>query len=274
MGSEDAGAPHAEPTGPSADASLARGRLAGRVALITGAARGQGAAEARLFAAEGARVVVCDVLEAEGEAVAAELGPERARFVQLDVAEEAAWERAVARTVACFGRLDVLVNNAALHWRRSLESETVEGLDRMLAVNARGPFLGIRAVAPAMRAAGGGAIVNVSSTAGVTAYAERGAYAMSKWALRGLTRVAALELAPDRIRVNALVPGGVRTAMVTDPDAPGRWAALPAGRVGEVEEIAAAALFLASEESAYVNGTDLVVDGGALAGQRSASVDR
>ena len=241
------------------------------MALITGAARGQGAAEARLFAAEGARVVLCDVLEAEGAAVAAELGPDRARFVALDVADEAAWQRAVARTVACFGRLDVLVNNAALHWRRSLEEETAEGVDRMLAVNARGPFLGIKAVAPAMRAAGGGSIVNVSSTAGMTGYTERGAYAMSKWALRGLTRVAALELAPDRIRVNALVPGGIRTAMVADPDAPGRWAALPAGRVGEVEEIAAAALFLASEESSYMNGTDLVVDGGALAGQLPAA---
>jgi 3alpha(or 20beta)-hydroxysteroid dehydrogenase len=242
------------------------GRLAGKVALVTGAARGQGAAEARLFVAEGARVVLCDVLEETGAEVARELGAECARFVALDVSDERAWEAAVAQTVACFGRLDVLVNNAALHWRRSLLDETVEGLDRMLAVNARGAFLGIRTAAPAMRASGGGSIVNVSSTAGVAGYAERGAYAMSKWALRGLTRVAAIELAPDRIRVNALVPGGIRTAMVPEADAPGRWEGLPAGRVGEVEEIAAAALFLASDESSYTTGSDLVVDGGALAG--------
>ena len=243
-----------------------RGRLAGKVALITGAARGQGAAEARLFAAEGARVVLCDVLAEEGAEVARGLGEEHARFVTLDVSDERAWRSAVGQAVACFGRLDVLVNNAALHWRRSLLEETVEGLDRMFEVNARGAFLGIRSAAPAMRASGGGSIVNVSSTAGVTGYAERGAYAMSKWALRGLTRVAAIELAPDRIRVNALVPGGIRTAMVPEPDAPGRWDGLPAGRVGEVGEIAAAALFLASDESSYTTGSDLVVDGGALAG--------
>ncbi|HST40030.1 MAG TPA: glucose 1-dehydrogenase [Conexibacter sp.] len=242
------------------------GRLAGRVALITGAARGQGAAEARLFAREGARVVLCDLLAAEGAAVARELGAERAEFVPLDVTDEAGWERAVARAVVRFGRLDVLVNNAAVHWRATLEQETSDGFERMLSVNVRGAFLGIRSATPALRAAGHGAIVNVSSTAGMTGYPELGAYAASKWALRGLTRVAALELAADGIRVNALLPGGVRTAMVADPDAPGRWDGLPAGRVGEVEEIAEAALFLASPASSYMTGADLVVDGGALAG--------
>jgi 3alpha(or 20beta)-hydroxysteroid dehydrogenase len=242
------------------------GRLAGRVALISGAARGQGAAEARLFAREGARVVLGDVLEEEGAAVARELGAERAEFVSLDVTDEAGWERAVARTVARFGRLDVLVNNAAVHWRAALERETSDGFERMLSVNVRGAFLGIRSATPALRAAGRGAIVNVSSTAGMTGYPELGAYAASKWALRGLTRVAALELAADGIRVNALLPGGIRTAMVADPDASGRWDGLPAGRVGEVEEIAEAALFLASPASSYMTGSDLVVDGGALAG--------
>jgi 3alpha(or 20beta)-hydroxysteroid dehydrogenase len=242
------------------------GRLAGRVALISGAARGQGAAEARRFAAEGAQVVLCDVLEAEGDVLAGEIGSERAIFAALDVADERQWEQVVARTVAHFGRLDALVNNAGVHWRRSLEAETVAGLERMLSVNVRGAFLGIRTATPALRASGGGSIVNVSSTAGMTGYPELGAYAMTKWALRGLTRVAALELAPDRIRVNALVPGGFRTEMVPDPDAPGRWDGLPAGRVGELEEIAEAALFLASDALSYMTGSDLVVDGGALAG--------
>ena len=242
------------------------GRLAGRVALITGAARGQGAAEARLFAAEGARVAIADLLADDAAALAAEIGAERALALALDVTDEARWEAAVAATVARFGRLDVLVNNAAVHWRAPLERETAAGFDRMLAVNARGPFLGIRACAPVMREAGGGAIVNVASTAGMTGYRELGAYSASKWALRGLTRVAALELAPDRIRVNALVPGGVRTAMVPEPDAPGRWDHLPAGRVGEPDELARAALFLACDDSAYMTGADLVVDGGALAG--------
>lgn len=241
------------------------GRLAGKVAIVTGAARGQGAAEARLFVREGARVVVADVLEEEGAALADELG-DAALYAALDVADEMQWTAVVARTVACFGRLDVLVNNAAIHWRRPLEEETVEGLDRMLRVNVRGAFLGIRTVTPALRASRGGAIVNVSSTAGMVGYAERGAYGMAKWALRGLTRVAAIELAPDRVRVNALVPGGFRTEMVPDPDAPGRWDGLPARRIGEVAEVAEAALFLASDASSYMTGSDLVVDGGALAG--------
>jgi 3alpha(or 20beta)-hydroxysteroid dehydrogenase len=242
------------------------GRLAGRVALITGAARGQGAAEARLFAAEGARVVIADVLADEAAALTDAIGEERALALALDVTEEAGWAVAVAETRARFGRLDVLVNNAAIHWRAPLEQETSAGFERMLSVNVRGAFLGIRACTPALRDAGGGAIVNVSSTAGMSGYAELGAYGASKWALRGLTRVAALELAPDRIRVNALLPGGIRTAMVPDPDAPGRWDGLPLARVGEVDEIAEAALFLASPASSYMTGADLVVDGGALAG--------
>jgi 3alpha(or 20beta)-hydroxysteroid dehydrogenase len=241
------------------------GRLEGRVALVTGGARGQGAAEARLFAREGARVVIADVLADEGATLAAELG-DAAAFAELDVSDERAWSEAVEAALERFGRLDALVNNAGVHWARPLLEETVEGLDRMLAVNLRGAFLGIRATARAIAKAGGGAIVNVSSTAGLTGYRHRGAYAMAKWGLRRLTRVAALELAPLGIRVNCVAPGGVRTAMVTDPDEPGRWTGVPARRVGEVEEIAEAVLFLVSGSSSYVTGTDLVVDGGALAG--------
>jgi 3alpha(or 20beta)-hydroxysteroid dehydrogenase len=241
------------------------GKLEGRVAIVTGAARGQGAAEAALFAHEGAHVLLCDVLDELVAARAAELG-DTAAHAHLDVRYEGQWQAAVDAALERFGRVDVLVNNAAVHWVQPLLDETVDGLDQMLAVNVRGPFLGVRTVAGAMRATGGGSIVNISSTAGMTGYEGRAAYAMSKWALRGLTRVAAIELARDRIRVNALVPGGVRTAMVPEPDAPGRWNGVPAGRVGEVDEIAQAALFLASDASSYMTGADLVVDGGALAG--------
>jgi 3alpha(or 20beta)-hydroxysteroid dehydrogenase len=214
----------------------------------------------------GGRVVlVADVLEDPLRSLAAELG-DCAAAALLDVSDERAWAAAVDTAVRRFGRLDAIVNNAGIHWARPLLQETVEDLDRMFAVNLRGAFLGIRTAAPAIADSGGGAIVNVSSIAGFTGYRERGAYAMAKWGLRGLTRVAALELAPMGIRVNALAPGAIRTPMVEDADAPGRWDRVPAGRIGEVQEIAAAALFLISDASSYVNGTDLVVDGGALAG--------
>lgn len=241
------------------------GRLEGTVVLVTGAARGQGAGEARLFVREGASVVLADVLADEGEALARELG-KRAEFVTMDVRDEDAWATVVETTLARFGRLTALVNNAGIMRKRSLLAETVEGLDEILAVNLRGAFLGVRACAPAIAVAGGGAIVNVSSTAGTVGYQGLAAYAMSKWGLRGLTRVAAIELGPLGIRVNALLPGGVNTSMATAPDDPVRWAGLPSGRIGEVAELAEAALFLISPGCAYMTGADLLVDGGALAG--------
>jgi 3alpha(or 20beta)-hydroxysteroid dehydrogenase len=241
------------------------GRLQGAVVLITGAARGQGAADAQLFVREGASVVLADVLADEGEALARELG-EQAEFVAMDIRDEHAWKAAVEATLARFGRLTALVNNAGIMWKRPLLEETVEGLDEILAVNLRGAFLGVRTCAPAIASTGGGAIVNVSSTAGMVGYSGRAAYAMSKWGIRGLTRVAAIELAPLGIRVNALLPGGVNTSMATSPDDAAHWASLPAGRIGQVEELAEAALFLISPDCSYMTGTDLVVDGGALAG--------
>jgi 3alpha(or 20beta)-hydroxysteroid dehydrogenase len=241
------------------------GRLQGAVVLVTGAARGQGAADARLFVREGASVVLADVLADEGEALARELG-EQAEFVAMDIRDEHAWKTAVETTLARFGRLTALVNNAGIMWKRPLLEETVEGLDEILAVNLRGAFLGVRTCAPAIASTGGGAIVNVSSTAGMVGYSGRAAYAMSKWGIRGLTRVAAIELAPLGIRVNALLPGGVNTSMATSPDDAAHWASLPAGRIGQVGELAEAALFLISPDCSYMTGADLVVDGGALAG--------
>jgi 3alpha(or 20beta)-hydroxysteroid dehydrogenase len=235
------------------------------VVLVTGAARGQGAADAQLFVREGASVVLADVLADEGEALARELG-EQAEFVAMDIRDEHAWNTAVETTLARFGRLTALVNNAGIMWKRPLLEETVKGLDEILAVNLRGAFLGVRTCAPAIAATGGGAIVNVSSTAGMVGYSGRGAYAMSKWGIRGLTRVAAIELAPLGIRVNALLPGGVNTSMATSPDDAAHWASLPAGRIGQVGELAEAALFLISPDCSYMTGADLVVDGGALAG--------
>jgi len=243
-------------------------RLAGRTAIITGGARGMGAAHARRFVDEGAAVVIGDVLDEDGTAVAAELGAS-ARYVHLDVTDPDAWAAAVAAAEA-FGPLNVLVNNAAIHWVRPIEHETVEGLDRMLRVNLVGTFLGIQAVVPAMRAAGGGSIVNLSSTAGLTGLPYHGAYGATKWAVRGLTKTAAVELGADGIRVNSVHPGPIRTAMMGSTGTPdqerARFAHLPAGRPGEPDEVSRLMVYLASEESAFVTGAEFVIDGGSQAG--------
>jgi 3alpha(or 20beta)-hydroxysteroid dehydrogenase len=242
-------------------------RLAGKVALITGAAQGQGAAEARAFAAEGATVVLADVADDAGRAVATELG-EPALFVHLDVSDAASWTSAVAMITGRFGRLDILINNAARYWTRPLAEETAATLDAMVAVNLRGPMLGIQHAAPAMAANGGGSIVNVSSTAGLSGYPGHGAYGMTKWALRGLSKTAAVEFAPQGIRVNTLIPGAVEGPMLfsnvpADVLAdPAHWVDTPLGRAARPAEIAAAAVFLACDDSSYMTGTELVIDGG------------
>lgn len=240
------------------------GAFDGRVALITGGARGQGEAEARLFVEEGARVVLGDVLDDLGREVATTLG-DAAIYVHLDVSDETSWSDAVSSAVDAFGGIDVLVNNAAIHWARPIEEEILADLDRLLSVNLRGPFLGIRAVAPVMRGAGrGGAIVNISSTAGVVSYPGHAAYTMSKWGLRGLTRTAAIELAEDRIRVNCVCPGGVDTDMAAkaDPLAPTDTTGLR--RRADPEEIARVVAFLSSDAASFVSGTDVIADGGLL----------
>jgi 3alpha(or 20beta)-hydroxysteroid dehydrogenase len=242
------------------------GRLDGKVAIITGGARGQGAAEARLFVAEGAKVLIGDVLDDEGRAVAAELG-HAAVYVHLDVTDEAQWAAAVALAEERFGPVDVLVNNAGILLFQALDTTERADFDRVLQVNVTGVFLGMKAVAPSMDSAGGGSIVNISSTAGLQGLPRLGAYVASKWAVRGLTKSAAIDLGHRGIRVNSVHPGGIDTPMLrgTSPDAP-FYKRLPVPRMGTPEEAARAVLFLASDESRYTTGAELAVDGGASCG--------
>ncbi|MEU1675754.1 glucose 1-dehydrogenase [Streptomyces roseifaciens] len=256
------------------------GKLDGRVVLITGAARGQGAQEARLFAEEGAKVVLADVLDEQGSAVAEELGPDVAAYVHLDVGEEADWAAAVATARETFGALDGLVGNAGILRCNQLTDTPREEFTEVCRVNQLGAFLGMRAVAPELAAAGGGTIVNTSSYAALAGMPFLTSYAASKAAVLAMTRVAALELAARGIRVNAVCPGAIDTPM-TDPVAldpsadPGRAAgaaaafyrkAVPMGRIGRPEEVARLALYLTADDSSYVTGQHFVVDGGWLAG--------
>jgi 3alpha(or 20beta)-hydroxysteroid dehydrogenase len=246
-------------------------RLAGKVALISGGARGMGAVEARLFAREGARVVVGDILEGEGRQVEAEIAAKggEAVFVALDVTREADWERAVAAAERRFGKLDVLVNNAGVGGGGTrLEDTTVEAWDHVMDVNAKGVFLGTRAVIPAMRRAGGGSIVNISSQLGLVGMdISTPQYQASKGAVRLLTKLTALQYARERIRCNSVHPGPIVTAMTerarSDPE---RYrtmlSRIPMGRYGDPEEVASGVLYLASDEASYVTGSELVIDGG------------
>ena len=254
---------------------MATGRLAGKVALITGAARGMGWAEARLFAEEGARVVLCDVRDDEGKAAAEEIGG-AARYERLDVTSEAAWSEVVASITGALGRLDVLVNNAGIAEGAPLVEMTLESYRRVTEVNQTGVFLGMRAVAPAMREAGGGSILNISSIDGMVGMNGILSYVASKWAVRGMTKAAAMELAPFGIRVNSVHPGfietklgspdGVDPAITTGLVSRHAERLAPLGRVGAPEEIARLALFLASDESSYSTGSEFVADGGLIAG--------
>ncbi|MEV5833206.1 glucose 1-dehydrogenase [Nocardia sp. NPDC052112] len=242
--------------------------LTGKVALITGAARGQGEQEARLFAAAGAHVVLTDVLESEGEAVAESIGAS-ARFVRHDVASATDWAAAVETAITEFGGVDVLVNNAAIYTAKPLVETSAAELERILRINLIGSFLGIQAVVDPMRAAGG-SIVNISSQAGLQGLMGHSAYGASKWALRGLTKTAALELGPLGIRVNSVHPGPIATPMIGHlglSTGPGSFPALPLGRVGLPVEVADLVAFLASDVATFITGAELAIDGGLSAGQ-------
>ncbi|MFB7995482.1 glucose 1-dehydrogenase [Streptomyces sp. NPDC056002] len=238
--------------------------LDGKVVVITGAGRGQGAAEAALAAAAGARVVVTDVREEEGAEVAESLG-DQGLFVRHDVADPDSWGEVVDAALGAFGRIDALVNNAAL-WRTApVERETLENFEQLIRVNLLGPFLGIQAVVPAMREAGGGSVVNVSSTAGLIGIPGHAAYGSTKFGLRGLTRSSALDLAGYGIRVNSVHPGAIDTPMIAGVSGKD-WSQLPLGRMGRPEEVGELVLFLASDASSYITGTEFTVDGGSTAG--------
>jgi len=254
------------------------GRLQGKVALVSGAARGMGQAEARLFAAEGAKVVLCDVLDAEGRAVAKELG-KGALYHPLDVTSEDAWAKAVTHATSAFGKLDVLVNNAGIAESAPLADMTLDSYRRVTEVNQTGVFLGMKAVIEPMTAAGGGSILNISSIDGMIGMNNIMSYVASKWAVRGMTKAAAIELAPRGIRVNSIHPGFIHTHLGVSEgrgfedvrqtiDAYTKRMA-PMGRTGSPEDIAKLALFLASDDSAYSTGSEFVADGGLTAGYPS-----
>jgi 3alpha(or 20beta)-hydroxysteroid dehydrogenase len=241
-------------------------RLDGKVAIVTGAARGMGEAHARLFVAEGAKVVLTDVLDDLGRGIADDLG-EAARFHHHDVSVPADWDAVVAFTLREFGRIDGLVNNAAIHRLRLLRDETPDEFDRMLAVNLKGPLLGMQAVFEPMRAAGGGSIVNISSLAGVQPFYLHSAYSAAKYGLTGLTQVAAIEYGPSCIRVNSVHPGPIDTDMLPGGSGEDRFADHPLGRVGTPREVAEVVLFLVSDASSYVTGAQVRVDGGLGSGR-------
>ena len=239
-------------------------RLEGKVAIITGAASGQGAAEARLFVAEGARVVIADIQEA-GAQVAAELG-EAAFFVMHDVADQGSWERVVSETLGRFGRLDILINNAAMFDPRPLMQTEPAELDRHYRVNQLGVFLGMRAVVEPMKSSGRGSIVNISSVSGLRALPGQFAYSSTKWAVRGMTGCAAVELAPFGIRVNTVFPGLIDTPMLAgnSPETNAFYAKMvPLGRMAKPGEVAEAVAFLASDAASYMTGAEIAVDAGA-----------
>lgn len=233
-----------------------------RVALVTGAARGQGAAIVKRLQSDGYRVAACDVrdddLAASIETLDGVVG------IHLDVTSEEQWEAAVREIVATFGGLTTLVNNAGVLHRASLDDETAEGFEGSWRFNCLGPFLGIRATLNHLRASEGAAVVNTCSTGALRAFPNHTAYGSSKWALRGLTQAAAAELAPSGIRVNAVFPGPIATPMLDDAAQARLAAAAPFGRIGEPSEVADAVAFLVSEQASFITGSELVIDGGQI----------
>lgn len=249
-------------------------RLHDKICIITGAARGMGAATARLFAREGATVIVADVHESEGHLIANEIGG-AASFHRLDVSIESEWQQLVAAVIERHGRIDALVNNAGIVHFSLIDQLTEQDLDRVLGVNLKGPLFGVKHVGRVMKAACKGAIVNISSVDGTRGANALVAYSASKWAVRGITRTAALEYGPHGVRINSVHPGGVDTAMGNPLQLRGNernadYRLVPLQRIGEPEEVAAASLFLCSDEASYITGAELLVDGGWAAGHYHA----
>src|SRR5713226_89963 len=248
----------------------AMARLTGKVALITGAAGGQGAAEAELFVREEGSVVLTDIDAGAGEGLAQRLGLQGGKvlFLRQDVADEASWKETLSAALAHFGKLHILVNNAGTIARQGIIDTTVEAWNRTLAVNLTGPLLGMKHCAPAIRDSGGGAIVNISSTAGLTAH-DDAAYTASKWGLRGLTKTAVLQFSQWNIRVNSIHPGQIAdTGFLQrggEAFAHAARAAIPLHRQGTPQECAELVLFLASEEAGFISGAEIAIDGGYIA---------
>lgn len=248
------------------------GRLLGKVAIITGAARGMGEASARLFAAEGARVVLVDKRDELGAAVAASIGDASARYVSADVTDPLGWATIAATCVEAFGPPTVLLNNAGIIRVQPLLETDVDTFHKVIDTNLTSCFLGLQAIVPLMRDAGGGSVINVASPQGIEGRGNFGAYTASKFGVRGLTRTAAIEFGPLGVRVNCVIPGPIRTAMTdrkgwTEDDYAAAYGGYPLGRRGEPHEVAAVNLFLASDESSFCTGADFVADGGVLAGK-------
>ncbi|MBC2592369.1 SDR family NAD(P)-dependent oxidoreductase [Rhodococcus aetherivorans] len=241
------------------------GILDGKVAVITGGASGQGAAEARLFTAEGAKVVIADIQDDLGKNLVDELAG-AAIYVHTDVSNEDDWHETIRQTIDAFGDPTILVQNAAIVHHKLIEDSTRAEFDRVLAVNLVGPYLGMRAVLEPMQRAGGGSIINVGSGSALNGTGGRALYGSSKWGLRGLTKSAAIEFGVFGIRVNSLQPGAIDTPMLRRSDQEIPPPRIPIPRYGQPEELAQAALFLASDHGAYVTGIDLPVDGGSTAG--------
>jgi 3alpha(or 20beta)-hydroxysteroid dehydrogenase len=244
-------------------------RFENRTVIVTGGARGMGASHARGFIAEGANVVIADVVDKEGQSLVDELGS-RAIFSRLDVTSEADWAATVTAAENAFGPVSVLVNNAGIvHFARIADTEPADW-SRVIEINLTGTYLGIRALASSMRKAGGGAIVNISSGAAMSGAFGLGAYVASKWGVRGLTKTAALELARDNIRVNSIHPGATRTTMAAQPDVEAVMAAsvknLAVPRIAEPDELTRLVLFVASDEASFSTGSEFIADGGALLG--------